>query len=116
MSSLIYEGRRYDPGRFMKLATGLNIIVAMVFVFAWQFAALFTADAISAASGIGLSPHSRPELLESPYVYLWTTPLVASFVGWFAYKFEYKTFGRFVAVYPVLLIVSCVIWYANFAF
>ncbi|MEO0618463.1 MAG: hypothetical protein AAFZ01_04210 [Pseudomonadota bacterium] len=115
MSNLIYEGRRYDPGVFIKTVTGLNIIVSMVFVFAWQFAALFTADAISAASGMGLSPHGRPELMESPYVFLWTTPLVASFIGWYAYKFEFKTFGRFVAIYPVALIVSCMVWYFNFS-
>jgi len=111
MTQLMYEGRRYDSGRFMKLATGLNIILALIIVFAWQFTGLFVAEPMSAASEVAISSAGKTGLLEYPYVYLWLTPLAASFVGWLAYKFEYKTFGRFVVVYPALLFVGCWFWF-----
>ena len=111
MTQLIYEGRRYDPGTFMKLATSANIIIALIIVFAWQFTGLFVAEPMSAASEVAISSTGKPDLLETPYVFLWLTPLASSFVGWLAYKLEYKTFGRFVVVYPALLFVGCFVWF-----
>ncbi|MGI9405352.1 MAG: hypothetical protein ACR2O4_03185 [Hyphomicrobiaceae bacterium] len=111
MSLSIYEGRRYDPSRFMKFATGMNIIIAMVVLFAWQFTGLFVAEPISAATTQSISAVGRPTLLDTPYVYLWLTPLASTFAGWLAYRFEYKAFGRFVIVYPALLFVFSAIWY-----
>lgn len=111
MTPLIYEGRRYDPGTFMKVMAYVNMAIAVSVLFAWQFTGLFVADPMSAASHMAISATGRPELTETPYVYFWLTPLAASFAGWLAYKFEYKTFGRFVAIYPLLLLLCSLLWF-----
>lgn len=98
----------------MKICTAVNIVFALAVVGAWQFAGAFIAESLSAAAEVGFSATGKPELLEAPYVYLWFVPLAASLAGWCAYKFEYKTFGRFVVCYPGTLLIACLIWFQYF--
>ena len=114
MTGLIYEGRRYDPSRFMKFFSFLNLVASMVVLSTWQFTGFFIAEPMSVATGSALSATGKPALLDEPYVYLWLSPLVASFLGWLAYKMEYKSFGRFVIIYPSALFISCVVWFTYF--
>lgn len=114
MSRLIYEGRRYDAGRFMKFFSYVNLIAAMVVLSTWQFTGFFVAEPMSAATESALSATGKPGLFDEPYVYLWVSPLAASFLGWLAYKLEYKSFGRFVIIYPMALFVSCMVWFTYF--
>jgi len=114
MSGLIYEGRRYDPGYFMKAASCVNLVLAMIVLYTWQFTGVFVAEPVSVATETAISATGRPGMFETPYVYLWLSPLVASFFGWIAYKFEYKTFGRFVVLYPIALFVSSMVWFHYF--
>lgn len=114
MSRLIYEGRRYDPSLFMKFMSYSNLIAAMVILSTWQFTGFFVAEPISVATETALSATGKPALFETPYLYLWGSPLVATFVGWIAYKLEYKTFGRFVILYPMALFISCMVWFSYF--
>lgn len=114
MSSLIYEGRRYDPGRFMKFFSFINLIVAMGVLSAWHFTGIFVAEPMSAATESALSANGKPGMFDEPYVYLWGGPLLATFLGWAAYKLEYKTFGRFVVIYPVVLFAASIVWFNYF--
>ena len=111
MALSVYFGRRYDPSRFMKLATALNIAAAIAVVFAWQLTGHVLAEPVSAAALDTMSPTKRPALMATPYVYMWLGPLVASFIAWIVYKLEYKMLGRFIIAYPALIFASALVWY-----
>ncbi len=95
----------------MKFFSFANLLITMAVLSAWHFTGLFIAAPMSAATESFIAATGKPGLLDSPYVYLWASPLIATFLGWAAYKLDYKTFGRFVVIYPVALFAACVVWF-----
>jgi hypothetical protein len=109
MTISIYEGRRYDPQRFVRLMSMLNIAMAICVLFAWPYIAGVLSDPMMLASGEGIS--SRPSLDEYPYVVLWLLPLLCVIVSWIATTIGFTAFAKFVLAYPVMLYGCSIFWY-----
>lgn len=105
----LYEGRPYDPNRFVRLMAVVNIVFTLVVLFAWPQVAAFLDTAVSVAAEAGIN--RRPSFIEYPYVLLWTLPLLGSIGAWVATRSGNFLFAKFLAAYPALVIAAAVIWY-----
>jgi hypothetical protein len=109
VSVSLYEGRAYDPNRFVRLMAVVNITFALVVLFAWPMVATYLDTPFSVAADAGIA--SRPNFAEYPYVLLWTLPVLGSLGAWLATRAEKFLFAKFLAAYPALVIVAAVGWY-----
>jgi hypothetical protein len=105
----LYEGKAYDPNRFVRLMAVVNIVFALVVLFAWPQIAGFLDTPVSVAAEAGIN--RRPGFIEYPYVLLWTLPLLGSVGAWVATRSGNFLFAKFLAAYPALVIAAAVFWY-----
>ena len=102
--------------RIFLFAVGiLNSVFAATNIFYWSGAALVLADPISwaTASQIGAVGH-RPDLLEYPYVLLWTMPLAGSAVAMLTQFFGFRRVARVAALFPLALFGLTLCWWTIF--
>lgn len=109
VSVSLYEGRAYDPNRFVRLMAVINITFACVVLFAWSEIAAYLDTPMSVAADAGIA--RRPDFTEYPYVLLWTLPILGSLGAWIAFRAQQFLFAKFLAAYPALVIVGAVLWY-----
>lgn len=109
VSVSLYEGRAYDPNRFVRLMAVVNIVFACVVLFAWSEIAVYLDAPMAVASDAGIA--RRPDFSEYPYVLLWTLPILGSLGAWIAFRAEKFLFAKFLAAYPAIVIISAVFWY-----
>ncbi len=109
VSVSLYEGRAYDPNRFVRLMAVVNIVFACVVLFAWSEIATYLDAPMAVAADAGIA--RRPGFSEYPYVLLWTLPILGSLGAWLAFRAEKFLFAKFLAAYPALVILGAVFWY-----
>ncbi len=105
----LYEGRAYDPNRFVRLMAVVNIDFSLVILFAWPYVSAFLDTPVSVAAEAGIN--RSPGLTEYPYVLLWTLPLLGSIGAWLATRSGNFLFAKFLAAYPTIVIAASVFWY-----
>ena len=105
----LYEGRPYDPNRFVRMMAVANIGFALVILFGWPYVSAFLDTPVSVAAEVGIN--RRPDFTEYPYVLLWTLPLLGSIGAWVASRSGNFLFAKFLAAYPALVIGAAVVWY-----
>lgn len=105
----LYEGRPYDPNRFVRLMAFVNIGFALIVLCGWQQIAGFLDTPVSVAAEAGIN--RRPDFIEYPYVLLWTLPLLGSIGAWVATRSGNFLFAKFLAAYPAMVIAAAVFWY-----
>ena len=109
VSVSLYEGRAYDPNRFVRLMAVVNITFACIIFFAWPQVSAFLDTPLSVAANVGIA--RRPGFAEYPYVLLWTLPILGSLGAWIAGRSEHFLFSKFLAAYPAMVILAAVGWY-----
>ncbi len=109
VSVSLYEGRAYDPNRFVRLMAVVNITFACVVLFAWSEIATYLDAPMAVAADAGIA--RRPDFSEYPYVLLWTLPILGSLGAWLAFRAEKFLFAKFLAAYPTIVILGAVFWY-----
>ena len=111
MSVSLYEGERYDPKRFVTFMLAVNLAVCVVVLFSWPLVGPLLANPISAAADASLDGTITPSIIDYPYVVLWLLPMLGAVGAWFASNLGHQTLARFLAAYPLLLILSSCGWY-----
>ena len=109
VSVSLYEGRAYDPNRFVRLMAVINITFACVVLFAWSEISAYLDTPVSVAADAGIA--GRPDFSEYPYVLLWTLPILGTLGAWIATRAEKFLFAKFLAAYPAIVILGAVFWY-----
>lgn len=111
MTVSLYEGRRYDPSRFVRLMTTVNLAFSACVLFSWPIIGHYFSTAISAASEASLDPNETLSIASYPYVLLWLLPMLGAGGAWLAGGCGQQALARFLSAYPMLLIVSSCLWY-----
>lgn len=109
VSVSLYEGRAYDPNRFVRLMAVVNITFAAVVLFAWPQIAAYLEGPMSLAADEGIA--RRPGFAEYPYVLLWTLPVLATLGAWIATRSGHFLFAKCLTAYPALVILGTVFWF-----
>ena len=105
----LYEGRAYDPNRFVRLMAFVNLAFACIVLFAWPQVSAFLDTPVSVAADVGIA--RQPGFAEYPYVLLWTLPVIGSLGAWLASRSEQFLFAKFLAAYPAMVILAAVGWF-----
>jgi ABC-type multidrug transport system fused ATPase/permease subunit len=101
--------RRKRNSRFLSALFIINgLFVAGVLLW-WQWMAGVMSEPVRWATWRALGP--RPSMLEYPFILLWTLPLVAVSISWFARKFNNMRLACSVAFFPVFYLSLIVGWF-----
>lgn len=111
MSVSLYEGERYDPKRFVTIMMAVNLAICVVVLFSWPIVGPLLADPISAAAESSLDGTHTPSIVDYPYVVLWLLPMLGAVGSWLTSNLGQPTLSKFLAAYPLLLIISSCAWY-----
>ena len=110
MAASFWQGGE-RKGKFLALMTVINLAFAGTTVFAWAMIAIFVAEPISWATWSHVGIHSRPGLLEYPFILLWLLPSVGTGIAWICDRLTLRKLSRFTVLFPLLLIGLSVAWF-----
>jgi hypothetical protein len=105
----LYDGRAFDPNRFVRLMSFVNITFAGVVLFAWPQIAGYLDGPMSLAADAGIA--RQPQFDEYPYVLLWTVPIISTLGSWIAARSGSFGFAKFLTAYPAVVILGAVFWF-----
>jgi hypothetical protein len=112
MSLSYYDTERKPRVALARLWIFANIVLACAMSLYWTVFAVSVGEPFRWAMRDGVSP--QPQLLEFPYMLLWSTPLICMMIGWAAMHLKQDSIARIVGGYPTMMLMLMVGWY-NFA-
>lgn len=109
--SLSYYDTERKPRLFLaRLWMCANAVLACAMAFYWTRVSIPVIEPFNWAMRDSVSP--QPQLLEFPYMLLWSTPLICMMIGWAAMQLKQESIARIVGGYPTMMLVLMVGWHS----
>lgn len=109
----LYEGRRYQDTRFVRLMTLANLSFAFGALASWPLLGPYIADPLATVTGGVSDPHQSA--FEYPFLALWVMPLTGVAGAYIAKTLDHPGLARVLSAYPLLLTLTCCVYLYFFA-
>jgi hypothetical protein len=101
--------RQKRSSRFLAMLIALDIGMAIGVVCFWHTVAPYLAEPVGWATSRNIPP--QPELFDYPVELAWLIPLLSGSMAWLAVKLTLRSIARFLAAFPLLLLVLVNGWF-----